>query len=208
MEIIAQFGTIPIDSATLLQVFADYRSPKDKIAGLVKSGALIRLKKGLFVVSPALHKQVLSKELMANHLYGPSCLSLESALSWYGLIPERVHAIRSVTPRRSKQYTTPLGLFDYVTVPEAYYSAGIRQEIVNNQYAFLIAAPEKALCDMVVTTPGLRLQSVKAMQNYLENDLRIDFTVIGTYDTDIIEQCIATGRKCTELKQLLHFLKQ
>lgn len=208
MEIIAQFGTIPIDSATLLQVFADYRSPKDKIAGLVKSGTLIRLKKGLFVVSPALHKQVLSKELMANHLYGPSCLSLESALSWYGLIPERVHAIRSVTPRRSKQYTTPLGLFDFVTVPEAYYSTGIRQEIVNNQYAFLIAAPEKALCDMVVTTPGLRLQSVKAVQNYLENDLRIDFSAIATYDTDIIKQCIATGRKRTELTQLLHFLKQ
>lgn len=208
MNVLEQFGIIPVDYATILTAFANYKSPKDKVAGLVKSGDLIRLKKGLFVVAPKIHNRPLSKELIANHLYGLSYFSLESALSFYGLIPERVHSFRSVTLKRAKHFSTPIATFDYVTVPNIYFSIGIRQEIISNQYAFLIASPEKALCDMIVTTPGLRLQSVKAMQNYLEEDLRIDFSIIETYDTEIIKQCIATGRKKTELTQLYKFLKQ
>ena len=61
---------------------------------------------------------------------------------------------------------------------------------------------------MIVATAGLRLQSVKAMQMYLEEDLRIDFSAIQTFDTEIIKQCIKTGRKRTELTQLCKFLEQ
>jgi len=208
MTVLEQFGVIPIDYATLLSVFAHYKSPKDKIAALVKSGALIRLKKGLFVVAPKIHKRPLSKQLIANHLYGISYLSLESALSFYGLIPERVHSTRSITLKRSKQFSTPIGIFDYVTVPNEYFSIGIRQELTVNQYAFLIASPEKAICDIIVATPGLRLQSVKAIQIYLEKDLRIDFSNAETYDVEIIKKCIEAGRKKTELKQLCKFLEQ
>ena len=173
-----------------------------------RSGDLIRLKKGLFVVSPEVSNNVLSRELVANHLYGPSYVSLESALSFYGMIPEKVYAVRSVTPRLSKKYTTSLGNFEYVTVPEDYFQIGIRQEIVDNQYAYLIASPEKAICDIIVTTRNLRLQSVKAMQTYIEENLRIDISLYDKYDTDIIEQCIATGRKNMELTQLLKLLRQ
>jgi hypothetical protein len=133
---------------------------------------------------------------------------LESALSFYGLIPEKVFAVRSVAIKQTKNYATPLGNYEYITVPEDYFQIGIRQEIVNNQYAYLIAAPEKAICDMIATTRNLRLQSVKAMQTYLEDDLRIDFSVLETYNTDIVRQCIDTGKKKTELTQLLKFLEQ
>jgi len=208
MNKLEQFGVIPIDYATLVTVFANYKSPKDKIAALVKNGALIRLKKGLFVVAPKIHKKPLSKELIANHLYGLSYLSLESALSFYGLIPERVHTTRSVTCKRARQFSTALGIFDYVTIPNVYFNIGIRQKLINDQYAFLIASPEKAICDMIVTTHGLRLQSVKAMQCYLEEDLRIDFSNIESFDMEIIKHCIASGRKKRELSQLYSFLKQ
>lgn len=208
MEVLEKFGIIPIDYATITTALGNYKSPKDKLSGLEKSGDLIRLKKGLYVVAPKIHNQHISKWLIANHLYGPSYISLESALSFYGLIPERVHSTRSMTLKRGKQFSTPLGNFDYVTASTAYFEIGIRQEIINDQYAYLIGSPEKAMCDMIIATPALRLQSVKAMQIYLEENLRIDFSAIETYDTEIIRQCMATGRKKIELTQLCKLLEQ
>jgi|SRR5690554_5048341 len=209
---LARFGNIPIDYATLVSVLDGYRFPKNKIASLEKKQQLIRLKKGLFVVAPQVSKSELSRELIANHLYGPSYVSLESALSYYGLIPERVYSIRSVTVKRAKQYTTPLGEFDYRTVPSTYFSIGIQQEPTDSKSIFLIASPEKALCDMIVLTSGLRLQSVKAVKTYLEENLRIDLseipiTIGRTWNTEIIRECIETGKKKTELLQLLKLLE-
>ena len=208
MKLLEQFGNIPVNSAVLTTVLSEYRSPGDKIAALEKSGNLLRLKRGLFVVSPHVSGQTISLELAANHLLGPSYVSLESALSFYGLIPERVYAVRSVTTKRAKKYFTPLGVFDYVTIPESYFPIGISQKIVDNQYAFLIAKPAKAVCDMLVATPNLRLQSAKAMQDYLTEDLRIDFDVAKSFDKTIVNQCIKVGKNKTELKQLLKFLEK
>ena len=205
--VLNQFGIIPFDTAALKAALDDYKSPKDKITTLEQSGLLIRLKRGLFVVAPMVHSQPLSKELIANHIYGPSYISLQTALSFYGLIPERVHTVCSMTTKRSSSFINPLGNFDYISVPAAYFAIGIRQEIVNNNYAYLIATPEKALCDMIVETKGLKLQSIKAMQNYLEEDLRIDLSVIEHYDIDIINQCIELGSKKRELTLLYKLLK-
>jgi hypothetical protein len=113
-----------------------------------------------------------------------------------------------MTLKRSIQCSTPLGNFDYVTTSGDYFKIGIRQEIVNNQYAYLIASPEKALCDMIIATSGLKLQSVKAMRIYLEEDLKMDFSAVETYDKEIIRQCIEAGRKRTELTYLYKFMNQ
>ena len=203
MEAVSSLSNIPINSAVLKALLSHLRYPKNKISDMEKSGELIRLKKDLYVGS----KSEISKDLIANYLYGISYVSLETALASYGLIPERVYAVRSVTTKRAKKFSTPLGIFDFVTVPEDYFSIGIRQEIVENKYAFLIAEPTKAICDMLVTTRGLRLQSVRAMQAYLEDDLRIDFSDANLFDTGIVRQCIETGKKKTELIQLLKFLE-
>ena len=204
---LARFGNIPIDYATLISMLGNYRFPKNKIAAMEKQQQLIRLKKGLFVVDPKVSKSEISRELIANHLYGPSYISLESALSYYRLIPERVYRVRSVTAKRAKQYTTPLGEFDYRTVPENYFSIGIQQEQAESKSIFLIASPEKALCDMIWLTSGLRLQSVKAVKSYLEENLRIDLSENSVWNTEIIRECIETGKKKTELTQLLKLLE-
>ena len=206
MNNLAQFGIIPVEYSNLTAELDNYKSVKDKISSLEKNGEIIRLKKGLYVISPKISHQPIPRELVANHLYGPSYVSLETALSFYGLIPERVHIVRSMTIKRSKSFETPLGNYEYITTDKNYYEIGIKQEIVNNQYAFLIASPEKALCDMIITTPRLRIQSVKAMQTYLEEDLRIDFSSIESLNTDIIRQCLETGKKKTELTQLYKLL--
>lgn len=204
---LARFGNIPVDYSTLVSVLGSYRSPKDKIVALEKQQRLIRIKKGLFVVDPKVSKIEISRELIANHLYGPSYISLESALSYYGLIPERVYNVRSVTTKRAKQYTTPLGEFDYRTVPSTYFSIGIQQEQTESKSVFLIASPEKALCDMILLTSGLRLQSVKAVKTYLEENLRIDVSEKKVWNPEIIRECIETGKKKNELTQLLKLLK-
>lgn len=208
MKELMKFGIVPIDFNVLATALSGYQSPKDKISLLENNGSIIRLKKGLYVVTSETSKKTLSRELVANHLYGPSYISLESALSFYGLIPERVYSVRSVTTKRSKRFATQLGNFEYITIPQEYYAIGIRQEIVNNEYAFLIASPEKAICDIILSTRNFRIQSMKAMQAFLEEDLRINLSVIKAYNTDIIKSCIETGIKKTELSQLLKLLEQ
>lgn len=203
-----QFGNIPIDYSVLTDVLTGYKSRRDKIAALEKRGTLIRLKKGMYVVSPDMSRHQLSKELIANHLYGPSYVSLESALSFYSLIPERVHTVRSVSTKRAKYFSNALGKFDYQTVPPGYYAIGINQQETTEGHTFLIASPEKAISDMILVTPGLRLQSVKAVQTYLEEDMRMDLSVLANYNTDIIRQCIEVGKKKTSLTNLLKLLEQ
>lgn len=208
MNVLEEIGVVPIDFPVLATLLGDYKYPKDKVSKMESNGELIRLKKGLYVIAPNVHHSTISKELIANHLYGPSYISFESALSFYQLIPERVYTIRSLTLKRARKFSTPIGDFDYVSAQKDYYGIGIRQEIVKDRYAYLIASPEKALCDMIYATPGLRLQSVKAMQVYLEEDLRIDLAAIETFNIEIIRQCIDTGRKRTELTQLCKLLEQ
>jgi len=203
---VENFGNIPLKSTVLQYLAGNYRFPRNKVSALEKSGEIIRLKKGLYVVSEKKSRKPISRELIANHLYGPSYLSLETALSYYGMIPERVFSIRSMTPKRAKQFETALGSFDYTTVSAKYFSIGFHLEIIENEYAFLIATPTKAVCDMIVATPNLRLQSIKAVHNYLIDDLRIDVDVLKTLDTQIVNLCIEAGMKKGELRLLLKLL--
>jgi predicted transcriptional regulator of viral defense system len=206
MERLKNLGIIPVNTDILYSLYSELNYPDKKLIELERKGFIIRIKRNLYVVSPKVHHQEISSELVANHLCGASYISLETALAYYGMIPERVYAIRSMTTKRAKAFSTPLGNFEYKTVAADYFSIGIRQEIVENLYAFLIAEPTKAVCDMIVATPNLRLQSVKAMQQYLTEDLRIDFEVLKTLDKDIVRQCVEVGRKKMELRWLLKLL--
>jgi hypothetical protein len=207
LENLAAFGNTPIEYATLVAMLSHYKSPKDKIAALEKQKKLIRIKKGLFVAVPKDGTGSICRELIANHLYGPSYISLESALSFHNLIPERVYSVLSVTTKRSKKYNTPFGIFDYRTVLPSYFSIGIQLQKSDNKTSFLMASPEKALCDMILLSSGLRLQSSKAVKSYLEEDLRLDLSEKQKWNSQIILDCLNVGKKKTELTQLLKFFK-
>jgi predicted transcriptional regulator of viral defense system len=196
------YYNIPVTNSVLAELLADVKFPKDKITRLKQNGSLVRIKNGLYVIIDKDNENPLSTELIANHLYGTSYISLETALAYCGMIPERVYTIRSMTTKRAKNFTTPLGNFEYKTVSSDYFSIGLRQEIIENRYAFLIATPTKAVCDMIVTTPNMRLQSVRAMQTYLLEDLRIDLEAIKNLDKSIVERCVEAGKKKGELKWL------
>ncbi len=206
MEALEHLGIVPVDVAVLRSLFPDYRFSGDKILALESEGKLIRLKKGLYV--RASKDALLSLELIANHLYGPSYVSMESALRYYGLIPEQVQVVRSIAAGRSKTFENSLGTFQYIHADSDYYSIGIDQRKVDEKYTFLIASPEKALCDMVVATSRLYFQSVKSVGIYLEQDLRFEMDALPTLDTSIIEQCAAVGKKKRSLECLLKFIRQ
>lgn len=207
METLEQLGVIPVDYSVLRSLFSDYSFPQNKIANLEREGKIIRLKRGQYIVSDKISRELISPELIANHIYGPSYVSMESALRFYGLIPEQVFSVRSMTTNRSRRFTNSIGIFEYITVNERYYSIGIKQQIVEDRYTFLIASPEKALCDMITATPRLKLQSVKAMQIYLEEDLRFDITRLEEFNKEVIAECIQTGKKADILRLLLKLVK-
>jgi len=208
MERLKELGIVPVNTDILYSLFSNLNDPDKKLSKLERKGLIIRIKRNLYVVSSKVHNREISSELVANHLYGPSYVSLESALSYHGLIPERVYSTRSVCMKLNKQYDTQLGRFEYIKVPERYFPIGIHQEIINNAYSFLIATPEKALCDKIFASKNLKIQSVKAMREYLEEDLRFDMSALSSFNVHIVEKCLELGRKRTELTQLLKLLSE
>lgn len=104
--------------------------------------------------------------LIANHLRGPSYVSLESAMYYWGMIPERVHEISSVTLKTSKKYTTPLGRFRFLHLAAPYYSFGIESVQLAPQQMALIASREKAICDKIILTAGVLLRSIRQTQDF------------------------------------------
>lgn len=207
MESLAEYGVIPIGYASLSSSYPSIKSLGDKVSDLEKQGAIIRLKRGLYIVSPEISKKEISIELIANHLYGPSYVSKESALGFYGLIPERVFNSVSMTLKRRKRFRNQFGQFDYISCPANYYSIGVRQ-VVRDDYAFQIASPEKALCDQIVYTPKLQLYSIKALRAYLEEDIRFDMDQFYKMDVSIFEQCVEASMKKVTVNLIIKLLKQ
>lgn len=206
MNSLLKFGIIPIDYASLESAFPALRSLHDKVSDLERQEIIIRLKRGLYVVSPTISKKEISMELIANHLYGPSYVSMETALRYYGLIPERVCHTTSITFKRARVFENKFGRFNYISCQKPYYSLGINQ-IVHAEYAFLIATPEKALCDQIIFTPKLQLRSVRALQLYLEEDLRFDMDEFYKMDIAVFQECAAFSKKRTEINNIIKLLR-
>jgi hypothetical protein len=140
--------TAYIETQNLIPLLSDYTNPYGCISHLVKKGELIRLKNGFFVIAEKIEKDPVPYEQIGNLLYGPSYISFEWALSYYGMIPEGVYVVTSAAANRSKSYKTPLGTLDYFYLSHSRYVIGIDQQ-ENFAGGFLIATPEKALADLI-----------------------------------------------------------
>ena len=93
-----------------------------------------------------------------------------------------------MTIKHSRGFDTPLGRFSYLSCGIDYFPIGIRQEQENSD-TYLIATPEKALCDLVLKTSGVNTTSVKSIRTYLESDLRFEMEALREFDIEILEQC-------------------
>lgn len=111
-------------------------------------GLIIKLKRGIYIFNANDRKVNPSRQFFANQLYSPSYVSLEYALNFYGLIPERVIEVTSVTTKKTMQFKNALGTFSYQHIkPEAF--RGFRAAKENNDLIFFIAEPEKAIADFL-----------------------------------------------------------
>ena len=200
------FGGVPLTHGTLLSILDEYRSPNDKIVRMIDDGLLLPIKKGLYAVSPEITGISISLPLVANLLYGPSYVSMEYALHHYGIILERVVEITSMTTRRGKIYDLTVGRFSYTHSPPEFYSIGIDRIENPDQTGFLMASPEKALCDKLVFTRNLNIMSPKGLEALLFDDLRIDEDALARFDIKVVDACIAAGIKSDMLRALLQLV--
>ena len=202
-----KLGNVPVQNGAIAACFQHLSSPSEKIRALEKDGQLIRLKRGLYVVSDEVSGKPVNACLCANHIYGPSYVSLHWALRWYGLIPERVHTMTSVTTKRSRMFENSLGRFTYEQVKPEYFAIGVNS-IEEDGVTFMMASREKALCDMILHDTYLPPQSVKGLWQYLEEDIRLDVDELSTFDVSIIEACAKLGKKENILNNLIKILKR
>jgi predicted transcriptional regulator of viral defense system len=183
-----RFPREEFDYQTLLNVLKAYSRPRDKITDLIRKGIIIRVKKGLYVLGDRFRMRPYSRELLANLVYGPSYISMEYALQYYGMIPERVEAVTSVTTGRSRRFITPLGLFIYRNIPLSAFHVGMTRIEYDDNTAFLFATPEKALCDKIRNDQNAGLRSLKDMRHYLIEGLRIDEASLSNLNPDYIDE--------------------
>jgi len=107
----------------------------------LKSGLFLKLRNNYYMLkdsNPSLY-------LIANKLYQPSYISLESALSHYGVIPEVVYTVTSVTTKPTREFKTPRSVFSYQRVKKSIFSGYSPVSIEG--HVVLLAEPEKALAD-------------------------------------------------------------
>ena len=200
-------GNVPVSMEVLQSLYGDYQSPNMHIAMLEKKGLLIRLKRGLYVVSPEISGKALSMGLIANHLYGPSYVSLHWALRWYGLIPERIDTVTSITTRHTREFENSFGRFTFRGVSQEYFPIGIKSQEDAGLH-FLLASPEKALCDMLMQEKHVPDQSVSRLEVFFEEDMRMDLDELRQMDGNIIRQCMETGNKKQILKNVLKLMER
>lgn len=200
-------GNIPVSTSALSSLFSEIKAGNQKVRNLELSGKVIRLKKGLYVVDPSVSRVALSTELIANHIYAPSYVSMSSALRYYGLIPETVYAIQSMTIKHSRSFETPIGRFDYTFINREAFHIGITS--INKQsYAFLMATPEKALCDLIANSPQVNLRYAKDVEVYLEDDIRMDIDDFRNMDISVFEHYAEIGKKAGSIQSLIKYLKK
>ncbi len=150
-------------------ILAGQHSPasvRRQLARWVKAGKVVVLRKGLYVLAEPYAKQSPHPFVLANELRRASYVSLQSALAWYGCIPEFAPATTSVTTERPEQLDTPKGRFIFRHVKRDLMWGMLRIEVASSQLA-LIATPEKALIDLLYLTPD------SDRPDYL-NELRVE----------------------------------
>lgn len=173
---------MPRDHLTLMHALRDYASPKARLTRMIKSGDVIQVRRGIYLDA---HETGYSLKSLASIIYGPSYISFEYALAHYGLIPERVQAVTSAAYNKNKnrRFHTPLGDFYYYYLPVAVFPYGIALGSENGQN-YLMATPEKALCDTLYKTRGIG--SVKTLQALLFEDWRIERETVLSLDRESI----------------------
>lgn len=130
-----------------------------------KKGYLEKIRKGVYKLSDF---EIKDTFLLANFIYPPSYISLETALNYYSIIPDIPFGVTSVTLNKTKTFKTKnYGIFSYCNIkPDLFF--GFNSILVEKGYSYNIAWPEKSLFDYLY----LRTKKVKKIEGFIE-ELRL-----------------------------------
>lgn len=196
----------PLTHQLLTSILKDYKRPNEKIHQLASAGIIQPVKKGIYIPSAKLTDKRTEPFLLANHLLGPSYVSFDSALSYYGLIPEKVFEISSATTKASRTFQTLAGSFTYTKLSLPYYSLGIRSLSIAEKQNIIIATPEKALFDKIAYSTGIILRSKTAVAEYLLDNLRMDEHHLKELDVQMMKTWLENSPKQASLTMVLKLL--
>lgn len=179
----------------------EYSNKDTKICREVKNRNLIKIINGLYETDSNINGY-----LLAGSIYGPSYLSFDFALYYYGLIPEKVTAFTSATfdKKKKKMYENQFGVFLYRDVPSNVYPLGINL-IEENGYIYQIATPEKALCDKLYTLSPIK--NMSELENVLYNDLRIDIDELNKFNVQDLKE-ISNSYHSTNVDLLYRYMRR
>jgi len=198
----------PLTHQLLSGLLKDYKRPNDKILSLKADGLIEPIKKGLYIVGRSLGAERPESALLANHILGPSYLSMESALAHYGLIPEKVFAVTSMTTKASRKFQTSIGLYTYTNLPLPYYAFGLATISLSKDQQTIMAIPEKALCDKIATTAGITLRSQSSARDYVFGNLRMEEEDLVKFDLNAMLSWLENAPKRESLEMLIKMIEK
>jgi predicted transcriptional regulator of viral defense system len=139
-------------SSLLLTDDLSVNSMRKQLSRWVSKGKIIQLKRGLYAVASPYRVKELHPFLIANMLKRASYVSLQSALEYYGMIPEYVPTVTSVTTGRPGVIGSAFGRYQYRHIKKRFFWGYIKTEVIKDTEVF-IAEPEKALLDLIYLNP-------------------------------------------------------
>ena len=166
----------------------------------LKKGELIKIRRGLYIIADQYRHKKLSKFFIASRIAPHSYISLESAMSYYGWIPEHVTTVTSVLARgRTKKFMTSFGEFYFYQLPVNEYeflTGVVRVEEIKGS-PFFLASPLRALADYVYVKK-INWKSI----DHLIGSLRIEIE----YLMKINRHDFFEIKKIYRSQRVLHFL--
>lgn len=149
---------------------------RHQLSRWVRAGKIVLLRRGLYALAKPYRKIDPHPFLMANAMKNASYVSLQSALAYYGLIPEYTPVVTSTTTGRPEHVETALGVFSFSHVKKVWFTGYSRVEVAPGQSVFL-ACPEKSLLDLIYLTPQAdRMEYLYELR--LQNLDRLDMKVL------------------------------
>ena len=162
----------------------------------LKDESLVHISRGLFLIPSMYNKRVVDCFELAQVIYGPSFISCESALSHHGLIPETVYTITSVTTKRSRDVSTPLGIFSYKKIPKDHFLVGV-ERVVRESGIFFVARFWRAIADLIFIAHK-EWVSLKTMCE----DLRIE-SIPTSEEDHVVLRTLASSYPNTRTQRIL-----
>jgi len=193
------------DESVVLNLFPAVSLPARRLLvhRAVKHGEVVRLKPGKYCLAPEYRRNNPHPFVVAALLHWPSHISLESALAHHGLIPEAVQTVSSVTPHRSRIFSTPLGHFSFRRVPVRNPAAGVTAVTVAENCWAHVATPLRAIADLLYLRKEIRWDRGGA--GFLTESMRIAeedlHRILAKPDAEVIEG-MRSGRVRAYLRNL------